>query len=105
MSAVSLDQVNAFVVDASKNIRGEVRVDSISRSLYSTDASNYQITPLAVTLPKDRGDVITLMTLAAQYGLPVLPRGGANGGSTTGCVRIGRSDLASKINEVSAIHC
>ncbi len=86
MSAVSLDQVNAFVVDASKNIRGEVRVDSISRSLYSTDASNYQITPLAVTLPKDRGDVITLMTLAAQYGLPVLPRGGGSSlaGSTVG---------------------
>ena len=86
MSAVSLDQVNAFVVDASKNIRGEVRVDSISRSLYSTDASNYQITPLAVTLPKDRGDVITLMTVAAQYGLPVLPRGGGSSlaGSTVG---------------------
>lgn len=79
-------QVNEFVASVQQQIRGEVRADTMSRSLYSTDASNYQIMPLAVALPKDRDDVIALMTQAAKFGLPVLPRGGGSSlaGSTVG---------------------
>ena len=83
---MSLDRVNDFVASVRSNIKGEVRADPMSRALYSTDASNYQIMPLAVALPKDRADVITLMTQAAHFGLPVLPRGGGTSlaGSTVG---------------------
>ncbi|CAN5537583.1 hypothetical protein BH23CHL5_BH23CHL5_01170 [soil metagenome] len=33
-------------------IHGEVRFDRTSRMLYSTDASNYQIEPVGVVLPR-----------------------------------------------------
>ena len=35
-------------------IEGEVRFDTISRALYSTDASVYLIRPLGVVIPKTR---------------------------------------------------
>ena len=36
---------------------GEVRFDKVSRALYSTDASVYQIEPLGVVLPRSRDDL------------------------------------------------
>src|SRR5258706_6397505 len=72
------DLVNEFVQGCAGQVRGDVRADVITRSLYSTDASNYQIEPLAVITPRDRDDVIAAMTLAARFQLPVLPRGGGS---------------------------
>ncbi len=67
-------------------IRGEVRFDAHSRLLYSTDASLYQIPPVGVVLPRDAADVESAMRLAAEQGVPVLPRGGgtALAGQTVG---------------------
>ena len=48
----------------------------MSRALYSTDASLYQIDPSVVVVPRHDGDVIAAVTLAAEYAVPVLPRGG-----------------------------
>src|SRR5688572_15238051 len=57
-------------------IDGEVRFDTISRALYSTDASVYQIQPLGVVIPKSQEAVIRAVTLAAKHGVPITPRGG-----------------------------
>src|SRR5687767_15373757 len=57
-------------------IDGEVRFDKISRALYSTDASVYQIEPLGVVIPKSTEAVIRAITLAAKHGVPLTPRGG-----------------------------
>jgi FAD/FMN-containing dehydrogenase/Fe-S oxidoreductase len=57
-------------------IEGEVRFDRYSRILYSTDASNYQIEPIGVVVPRHEGDVREVIMLAAREGVPVLPRGG-----------------------------
>ena len=46
--------------------------------LYSTDASNYQIEPVGVVLPKTADDVVAAIELAASHGVPVLPRGGGS---------------------------
>jgi FAD/FMN-containing dehydrogenase/Fe-S oxidoreductase len=58
-----------------KQIRGEVRFDSGSRALYATDGSNYRQVPIGVVLPRDVDDVIATVTLARQYGAPILCRG------------------------------
>ncbi|NPA26281.1 MAG: FAD-binding oxidoreductase, partial [Chloroflexi bacterium] len=55
---------------------GEFSYDPASRYLYSTDASMYQIQPLAVAIPKTVEDVQVLTQLAAEQHLPLLPRGG-----------------------------
>jgi FAD/FMN-containing dehydrogenase/Fe-S oxidoreductase len=71
-------------------IRGEVRFDTKSRLLYSTDASLYQILPLGVVLPRDADDVRHAVRIAAEHEIPVLPRGGgtALAGQTVGAALV-----------------
>ena len=57
-------------------IDGEVRFDQVSRALYSTDASVYQIEPLGVVIPKSTEAVVRAVDLAAKHGVPITPRGG-----------------------------
>src|SRR5580700_8518788 len=59
-----------------RHLRGEVRFDSASRALYATDGSNYRQVPIGVVLPRDVDDVIATITLAREYGAPLLCRGG-----------------------------
>jgi FAD/FMN-containing dehydrogenase/Fe-S oxidoreductase len=59
-----------------RHVRGEVRFDSGSRALWSTDASNYHQVPLGVVLPRDVDDIVVTMAMARQFGAPVLTRGG-----------------------------
>lgn len=48
----------------------------MSRWLYSTDASSYQILPRCVVLPRDEEDVVYTIRTATQFGIPIIPRGG-----------------------------
>jgi FAD/FMN-containing dehydrogenase/Fe-S oxidoreductase len=59
-----------------RELKGEVLFDRFSRGRYSTDASIYQIEPLGVAVPRDRGDVAAALQIAREEGVPVLPRGG-----------------------------
>ena len=55
---------------------GDVRFDDYSRSLYATDASAYEVTPVGVVLPASTADVAATVELCAERGVAVLPRGG-----------------------------
>ena len=46
-------------------IEGEVRFDKVSRALYSTDASVYQIEPLGVVVPRTRDDIVQTVAISA----------------------------------------
>ncbi len=59
-----------------KAVQGDVLADDVSRVLYSTDASIYQLKPLGVLIPRTIDDVQTAIALAAEHQVPVLPRGG-----------------------------
>ena len=71
-------------------INGEVRFDRTSRMLYSTDASNYQIEPVGVVIPRSLDDAMGAIELAASHGVPVLPRGGGSSlaGQTVGAALV-----------------
>jgi FAD/FMN-containing dehydrogenase/Fe-S oxidoreductase len=56
-------------------LEGEVLFDAFSRGRYSTDASMYQIPPLGVVVPRHDEDVRCAIQIAAENGVPVLPRG------------------------------
>lgn len=60
-------------------LHGELRCDPLSLSMYATDASLYQIMPLAVVYPRDRDDVIAVAKYAVEQGLPLIPRGAGSG--------------------------
>ncbi len=55
---------------------GEVRLNALDRRLYATDASNYQVEPLAVVICKTPEQVSRLAAFCQKYHLPLLPRGG-----------------------------
>jgi len=55
---------------------GELRFDRLSRALYSTDASVYQIVPLGVVLPRTEQDVIATVKACARFDAPITARGG-----------------------------
>jgi FAD/FMN-containing dehydrogenase/Fe-S oxidoreductase len=63
-------------------VEGDVRFDKYSRLLYSTDASIYQVEPIGVVIPRYERDVQAVLSVANQWNVPVLPRGG--GTSLTG---------------------
>ena len=67
-------------------LQGEVLFDRFSRGRYATDASNYQVEPLGVVVPKSVDDVRSAMAIAKDENIPVLPRGGGTSqcGQTVG---------------------
>ncbi len=69
-------------------LRGEVRFDRLTRALYATDASIYEIVPGGVVFPKDVRDVTETIRLCAQSDVPIVPRG-AGTGLTGGAVGSG----------------
>jgi len=56
-------------------LKGEVLTDTVSRTLYATDASVYKEIPRALVLPRDATDVNMLVKAAARHQLPLIPRG------------------------------
>ncbi len=69
-------ETGSLVEELRRLIEGEVRFDRMTRALYSTDASIYQVEPIGVVLPRSEEDVIAVVETAARHGVPVLPRGG-----------------------------
>ena len=64
-----------FLYELHKHFTGDIRTDSASRILYSTDASIYQIEPLGVVIPRNQEELHAAVELAAKYKIPILPRG------------------------------
>jgi FAD/FMN-containing dehydrogenase/Fe-S oxidoreductase len=62
--------------DLAREVDGEVRFDRVSRALYATDASVYQIEPLGVVVPRTREALIRTVRLCAAARVPVTLRGG-----------------------------
>ncbi len=76
-------QADASKVDAEalrreleSQIEGEVRFDRLTRALYSTDASVYQIEPLGVVVAKSREDVVRAVRICSRFRCPITVRGG-----------------------------
>jgi FAD/FMN-containing dehydrogenase/Fe-S oxidoreductase len=57
-------------------VEGEVLFGRFDRGRYATDASIYQMFPLGVVVPRRFADVEAVRAVAAEEGVPVLPRGG-----------------------------
>jgi FAD/FMN-containing dehydrogenase/Fe-S oxidoreductase len=55
---------------------GDLRFDAVSRALYSTDASVYQIEPLGVAIPRSRDELVRLVRACARANCPITMRGG-----------------------------
>jgi FAD/FMN-containing dehydrogenase/Fe-S oxidoreductase len=58
-----------------KALAGEVLFDTYTRHIYATDASLYTVHPLGVAFPRDADDIVAALGVAAEFGVPILPRG------------------------------
>jgi len=63
-------------IDLKAKLEGELYVDNVQRVLYSTDASSYKEKPIAVTKPRNSGDVRKILAFARQHKVSVIPRAG-----------------------------
>ena len=66
---------SALAARLRRELEGEVLFDAFSRGRYSTDASHYQIEPIGVVVPRSEQDIRRAIQIAADAGIPVLPRG------------------------------
>ncbi|MGA2711833.1 MAG: FAD-linked oxidase C-terminal domain-containing protein [Bryobacteraceae bacterium] len=111
-TSTPVPHANAKLVDAGalelelkSQIEGEVRFDAVSRALYSTDASVYQIHPLGVAIAKSREDLIRIVRIAAQFRCPITLRGGgtAQAGQAIGAgLQVDTSKYYNRILELNA---
>ena len=83
---VNESDTESLVQELKSRVAGEVRFDKMTRLLYSTDASIYQMEPIGVVIPRSAEDVIAVVETANRYGVPLLPRGGGTSlaGQTVG---------------------
>ena len=65
--------------DLRREFRGELRLDPAARALYATDASLFQIDPLAVAIPRDEEDLRALVRYSHERSIPLIARGAGTG--------------------------
>ncbi len=81
-----VDEYVELAADLETAVDGDVRFDEYAQVLYATDGSIYQARPAGVVFPKDVPDVRAAVTVAAEHGTPILPRGAGSSlaGQTVG---------------------
>ncbi len=105
-------QYDALAEALRAKVSGDVRFDALSRTVYSTDASIYEMIPAGVVLPGNVDDVVATVNECRGAGVSVVPRGAGTGltGGTVGTGvqldlsrhmnRMGRLDLEARTIEV-----
>ncbi len=91
-------------LDLKSALSGDVHFDQMTRLLYSTDASNYQIEPIGVVCPKDADDIAAVHAITGQHCVPLLPRGGGSSlaGQTVGHAVI--MDFSHYMRRIVGVH-
>ena len=93
----------ALAARLERDVEGDVHFDAFTRGRYSTDASIYQIDPIAVVLPKSVDDIAATISACVAAGVSLIPRGGG----TSQCGQtIGRAvivDTSKYLDQVLAL--
>jgi FAD/FMN-containing dehydrogenase/Fe-S oxidoreductase len=100
-----IDSSESLRRELSSQIEGEVRFDRLSRALYATDASVYQILPLGVVVPRNREDILRTLETCRRFRCPITMRGGgtSQAGQSIGAgIQIDTSKYYNRILEVNA---
>jgi len=63
-----------FLQTLSTQLEGSLHFDSLTKTLYATDASVYRELPLAVAFPKTASDIQKLIHFATEHGTSLIPR-------------------------------
>lgn len=89
--------------DLKKIVKGGIYPDTITRTLYATDASMFRVLPQIVIEPKNYDDIRNIVQYASSHHIPIAPRGAGSGlageSLTTGIVL----DFSLHLNKIIAI--
>jgi FAD/FMN-containing dehydrogenase/Fe-S oxidoreductase len=91
-----------------KEVDGEVMFDASSRGRYSTDASIYQVEPLGIVVPRSEDAARAAISIAAESGVPILPRGAGSsqcGQAVGAALVIDHTKYLNKVVEIGEAHC
>lgn len=87
-----------------RKIAGDIHCDPINRTIYSVDASIYEITPLGIVAPKNIESLINTIKIAFNHQTPVTARGAATG-ITGSCLGLGLIiDTSRYLNKILEIN-
>jgi anaerobic glycerol-3-phosphate dehydrogenase C subunit len=64
--------------DLKQIIKGDVRFDEVTRTLFATAACIYRIMPMGVVSPRDAEDVVRLVRYCHEERIPITGRGGGS---------------------------
>ncbi|HEY5690198.1 MAG TPA: FAD-binding oxidoreductase, partial [Cyclobacteriaceae bacterium] len=99
-----MKETKSLVTALHSQLSCEVLDDDYSLGMYATDASIYQVKPLAVVIPENESDIRKAIALASEYKISILPRGG---GTSLAGQAIGKSmimDFSKHINNIIEIN-
>ena len=88
-----------------QNVRGEVRFDRGSIAMYANDSSNFRQIPIGVVIPRDAEDIVSTHRACAEFGAPIVNRGGGtslSGETVNAAVVIDTSKYMTAIGEPDA---
>ena len=71
---MTISNLDEIFRELSTQLEGELFTDAVHRLLYATDASIFREVPVAVSCPKTRDDLKTLIRFASENGLSLIPR-------------------------------
>src|SRR5574341_1396641 len=100
-AAADMDEL---IHELRKRVAGEVRFDAMSKVLYSTDASLYEIEPLGVVIPRTPEDAIAAVEVCGRHGVPILPRGGGTALAGQAVGRAVQLDMSKFLNQVLEVN-
>ena len=79
-----LEQQREWIQDDLRGlIAGDVHCDDVFLQLFASDASIYEVRPLAVVRPRSTSDVVACLQYAAEKQIPVHARGAGTGPAGT----------------------
>lgn len=96
--------IQVFIQSLRDDVKGDVLSDDYSLAMYSTDASVYQISPLAIVVPRNDRDVIAAINIANDHLVNILPRGA---GTSLAGQTVGKSmimDFSKYMNQILEIN-
>lgn len=93
----------ALASDLRAAVGGEIRFDLGTRSIYSTDSSNYRQLPIGVVIPRSVDDVVAAVAVCREHGVPILSRGGGTSLAGQCCNAAVVIDFSKYLNRVLEI--
>lgn len=97
-------KLDRLIKELQENVDGDIHFDTLTKKIYSVDASIYEVEPVGIVIPKSKEALYKTLEIAQQHHIPVIARGAATG-ITGGCLGRGLIvDTSKYLNKILEIN-